>query len=83
MEALTCLEGRTLDNDHLLMPAFSTEGLSGAEIGISTVDVQSGVMFLTQQPIPKTIEDLGQEVTEDVLLARLEHQRALQVCWWW
>jgi hypothetical protein len=37
-------------------------------------------MILTQQPIPKTIEDLGQEVTEDTLLARLEHQRALQVC---
>lgn len=37
------------------------------------------MLLLTAAPIPKTIEDLGQEVTEDVLLARLEQQRALQV----
>lgn len=37
------------------------------------------IMLITQQPVPKTIEDLGQEVTDDVLLAKLEHQRALQV----
>jgi hypothetical protein len=37
-------------------------------------------MILTQQPIPKTIEELGHEVSEDALLARLELQRAAQVC---
>jgi len=37
-------------------------------------------MIITQQPVPKTIEDLAQEVSEDTRLARLEHQRALQVC---
>ena len=36
-------------------------------------------MILTQQPVPKTIEDLAQEVSEDTLLARLENQRAVQV----
>lgn len=35
-------------------------------------------MIITQQPVPKTIEDLAQEVSEDTRLARLEHQRALQ-----
>lgn len=36
-------------------------------------------MLITNQPVPKTIEDLGQEVTDDVVLARLEQQRAVQV----
>lgn len=35
-------------------------------------------MLITNQPVPKTIEDLGQEVADDVVLARLEQQRAVQ-----